>query len=191
MLYRTIRAELEMKSQRRKNLSVAKVFKKRVDQYPNEPCFYFEDSVWTNSDVRFKCTNRIISRKYFVSDSNIRIDPHSGIHHGIYRIINGVSFLQSEQNQLTVQGHTQAITTMPFDYPRFSISRLFAPPTVDEKHMSVLRSLWALGKAAHRGPWIGLKIRLFFIWRLPRVAMTYRRHWRNERANLTIFWLLK
>ena len=60
LLYRTIRAELEMKNQRRKNLSVAKVFKKRVDQYPNEPCFYFEDSVWTNSDIN-KYSNKIAS----------------------------------------------------------------------------------------------------------------------------------
>lgn len=51
-LYRAVTAEIEIKGQRRNNMTVVKVFKKRVDRYPNKPCFFFEDQVWTYSDVR-------------------------------------------------------------------------------------------------------------------------------------------
>ncbi|XP_043252289.1 long-chain fatty acid transport protein 4-like [Colletes gigas] len=59
-LYRAIRAELEMKVQRRNNMTVAKVFKKRVESDPHKPCFIFEDRVWTNSDIN-RYSNQIAS----------------------------------------------------------------------------------------------------------------------------------
>lgn len=59
-LYRAISAELETKVQRRNNMTVTKIFKKRVDRYPTKPCFIFEDRVWTNSDIN-KYSNKIAS----------------------------------------------------------------------------------------------------------------------------------
>ncbi|XP_076231493.1 long-chain fatty acid transport protein 4 [Calliopsis andreniformis] len=60
LLYRTITAELEIKAHRRSNMTVTKIFKKRVEQYPNQTCFLFEDSIWTNADVN-KYSNQIAS----------------------------------------------------------------------------------------------------------------------------------
>ncbi|KOC62939.1 Long-chain fatty acid transport protein 4 [Habropoda laboriosa] len=57
-LYRAVTAEREVKGQRKNNLTVVKVFKKRVERYPNKPCFFFEDQVWTNSDIN-KYSNQI------------------------------------------------------------------------------------------------------------------------------------
>ncbi|XP_029043272.1 long-chain fatty acid transport protein 4-like [Osmia bicornis bicornis] len=59
-LYRAITAELETKSHRRNNMTVTKVFRKRVEHYPNKPCFFFEDCVWTNADIN-KYSNQIAS----------------------------------------------------------------------------------------------------------------------------------
>ena len=56
-LYRAISAEMEVKGQRRNNMTVVKIFKKRVDRYPNKTCFFFEDQVWTYSDVGTKVTS--------------------------------------------------------------------------------------------------------------------------------------
>ncbi|KZC12231.1 PREDICTED: long-chain fatty acid transport protein 4-like [Dufourea novaeangliae] len=50
-LYRAISAELTMKGQRRNNMTVTKIFKKRVERYPTKPCFIFEDRIWTNADI--------------------------------------------------------------------------------------------------------------------------------------------
>lgn len=58
-LYRAVTAEIEIKGQRRNNMTVVKVFKKRVDRYPNKPCFFFEDQVWTYSDVRTYATSEL------------------------------------------------------------------------------------------------------------------------------------
>ncbi|KAK9295155.1 hypothetical protein QLX08_010436 [Tetragonisca angustula] len=57
-LYRAISAEMEVKGQRRNNMTVVKIFKKRVDRYPNKTCFFFEDQVWTYSDIN-KYSNQI------------------------------------------------------------------------------------------------------------------------------------
>ncbi|XP_076753912.1 long-chain fatty acid transport protein 4 [Xylocopa sonorina] len=57
-LYRAVMAELEIKGQRRNNVTVIKEFKKLVNRYPNKPCFYFEDRVWTFTDID-KYSNQI------------------------------------------------------------------------------------------------------------------------------------
>ncbi|XP_017886848.1 long-chain fatty acid transport protein 4-like [Ceratina calcarata] len=51
LLYRSISAEIEVKGQHRNNMTVVKVFKKRVERYPNKPCFFFEDRVWTFAEI--------------------------------------------------------------------------------------------------------------------------------------------
>lgn len=57
-LYRAVTAEIEVKRCRRNNVTVPQTFKKRVDLYPNKPCFFFEDRVWTYSDIN-KYSNQI------------------------------------------------------------------------------------------------------------------------------------
>lgn len=59
-LYRAITAELVIKSHRRNNITVPKVFKKRVDLYPDKPCFIFEGRVWTNAEMNRYC-NKVAS----------------------------------------------------------------------------------------------------------------------------------
>lgn len=43
-------------------MTVTKVFRKRVERYPNKPCFLFEDRVWTNADV----STKLKERKFFI-----------------------------------------------------------------------------------------------------------------------------
>lgn len=53
-LYRAITAEKEIKKHDRNNVTVPTIFMKRMKRNPQKPCFFFEDQIWTFSDVRIK-----------------------------------------------------------------------------------------------------------------------------------------
>ncbi|PBC31305.1 Long-chain fatty acid transport protein [Apis cerana cerana] len=57
-LYRAVTAEKEIKKHDRNNLTVPAIFMKRMERNPQKPCFFFEDQVWTFSDVN-KYSNQI------------------------------------------------------------------------------------------------------------------------------------
>lgn len=57
-LYRAITAEKEIKKHDRNNVTVPTIFMKRMKRNPQKPCFFFEDQIWTFSDVN-KYSNQI------------------------------------------------------------------------------------------------------------------------------------